>query len=137
MLEFTLLGYCLRRSSFELRVARVALSPAKRHHQQCLRGPLSGPELNVVSGRGGRNHDDPTLRERPKENQCSRRVGDYESDHFRPYTQHNPQLQPPLPDTTFSSGPDNGPRRHSWRCRLAGESAPCATYNLKEERRWQ
>ena len=25
----------------------------KRHHQQCLRRPLSGPELNVVSGRGG------------------------------------------------------------------------------------
>ena len=43
MLEFTLLGYCLRRSSFKLRVARVALSLAKRHHQQCLRRPLSGP----------------------------------------------------------------------------------------------
>ena len=53
MLEFTLLGYCLRRSLFKLRVARVVLSPAKRHHQQCLRRPLSGPELNVVSGRGG------------------------------------------------------------------------------------
>jgi hypothetical protein len=35
MLEFTL-GYCLRRSSFKLRVSRVALSPAKRHRQQCL-----------------------------------------------------------------------------------------------------
>ena len=47
MLEFTLLGYCLRRSSFKLRVARVALSPAKRHHQQCLPRPFSGPELLV------------------------------------------------------------------------------------------
>jgi hypothetical protein len=42
MLEFTLLGYCLRRSSFKLRVARVAVSPAMRHRQQCLRRPLSG-----------------------------------------------------------------------------------------------
>ena len=40
MLKFTLLGHCLRRFSFELRIARVALSPAKRHHEQCLRGPL-------------------------------------------------------------------------------------------------
>ena len=47
MLEFTLLGYCLRRSSFKLRVARVALSPTKRHRQLCLRGPVSGPELLV------------------------------------------------------------------------------------------
>jgi hypothetical protein len=31
MLEFTLLGYCLRRSSFKLRVARVALSPTSWH----------------------------------------------------------------------------------------------------------
>ena len=53
MLEFTLLGYCLRRSSFKLRVARRALSPTKRHRQLCLHGPLSGPELNMVSGRGG------------------------------------------------------------------------------------
>ena len=52
MLEFTLLGY-LRRSSFKLRVERLALSPAKRHRQLCLRRPLSGPELSVVSGRGG------------------------------------------------------------------------------------
>ena len=52
MLEFTLLGYCLRRSSFKLRVARVALSPAKRHRQQSLRGLLSGPEqvLFICSG---------------------------------------------------------------------------------------
>ena len=47
MLEFTLLGYCVSRSSFKLRIARVALSLAKRHRQLCLRGPLSGPELNV------------------------------------------------------------------------------------------
>ena len=30
-LILTLLGYCLRRSSFKLQVARVALSPAKRN----------------------------------------------------------------------------------------------------------
>ena len=53
MLELTSLGYCLRRSSFKLRVARGALSPTKRHRQMCLCGPLSGPELNVVSLRGG------------------------------------------------------------------------------------
>ena len=29
MLEFALLGYCLRRSSFKLRVTRVALSPVQ------------------------------------------------------------------------------------------------------------
>ena len=45
MLEFTLLGYCLRRSSFKLRVAHVALSPAKRHRQLCLRWPLSGTDM--------------------------------------------------------------------------------------------
>ena len=53
MLEFTLLGYCLRRSSFKLQVARGALSPAKRHRQQCLRWPLSSPELNVAFGKAG------------------------------------------------------------------------------------
>ena len=37
MLEFTLLGYCLRRSSFKLRVVRVALSTTKRHRQLCMR----------------------------------------------------------------------------------------------------
>ena len=52
--------------------------------------------------------DDPILQERPKENQCSRRVENYESDHFQPHAQHSPQHQPSLPDTTFSSGPDNG-----------------------------
>ena len=90
MLEFTLLGYGLCRSSFKLRVARVVLSLTKRHRQLCLHRPLSGPELSVVSGRG-----------------------DYESDHFRQHAQHSPQFQPPLLYTTFSSGPDKGLRRHS------------------------
>ena len=45
MLEFTLLGCCLCRSLFKLWVACVALSPAKRHHQQYLCRPLSGPKL--------------------------------------------------------------------------------------------
>ena len=45
MLKFTLLGYCLRRSSFKLRVACVALSPAKWHRQMCLHRPLSGPQF--------------------------------------------------------------------------------------------
>ena len=34
-----------------------------------------------------------------------------ESDHFQPHAQHSPPHQPSLPDTTFSSVPDNGPSR--------------------------
>ena len=58
-----------------------------------------------------RDYDDPTLRERPKKNQRSRRVGNYESDHFQMHAQHSPQHQPSLPDTIFSSGLDNSPCR--------------------------
>ena len=52
MLEFTFLGYSLHRS-FKLRIAHGALSPTTWHRQLCQRETLSGPELNVGSGRGG------------------------------------------------------------------------------------
>ena len=58
--------------------------------------------------RAGSRSDDPTPRERPKENQRSRRVGNHESDLLRPHAEHSPQHQPPLPNNTFSSGPDSG-----------------------------
>ena len=79
----------------------------------CLRGPLSGPELNVVdyvehAVGSGRFHNFQLFE---STDSPWRRVGNYESDHFRMHAQHSPQHQSSLLDTTFSSGPDNGPRR--------------------------
>ena len=63
---------------------------------------------HILNTANGKDYDDPTLRERPKENQRSRRVGNHESNLFRSHAQHSPQHQLPLPNTTFSSGPDGG-----------------------------